>query len=98
MIGIVSSDEKAAIARANGCAHTIVAPRENIAKRVREITGGKGVPVVYDSVGKDTLMASLDSLQLRGTLVSATAPPRARSSSTPRCSRSRARSGSRGRR
>ncbi len=41
-----------------------------IPKRVREITGGKGVPVVYDSVGKDTLMASLDSLQLRGTLVS----------------------------
>ena len=44
--------------------------RENIAERVREITGGKGVPVVYDSVGKDTLMASLDSLQPRGTLVS----------------------------
>ena len=70
MIGVVSSDEKAAIARENGCAHTIVAPREDIAKRVREITGGKGVPVVYDSVGKDTLMASLDSLQVRGTLVS----------------------------
>ena len=43
---------------------------ENIAARVREITGGKGVPVVYDSVGKDTLQASLDSLQVRGTLVS----------------------------
>jgi NADPH2:quinone reductase len=70
MIGVVSSDEKAAIARDNGCAHTIVAPREDIARRVREITGGKGVPVVYDSVGKDTLMASLDSLQVRGTLVS----------------------------
>ena len=70
MIGIVSSDEKAALARENGCAHTIVAPREDIAKRVRELTGGKGVPVVYDSVGKDTLMASLDSLQVRGTLVS----------------------------
>ena len=70
MIGVVSSDEKAEFARANGCAHTIVAPREDIAKRVREITGGKGVPVVYDSVGKDTLMASLDSLQVRGTLVS----------------------------
>jgi NADPH2:quinone reductase len=70
MIGVVSSDEKAALARENGCAHTIVAPREDIAKRVREITGGKGVPVVYDSVGKDTLMASLDSLQVRGTLVS----------------------------
>ena len=58
------------IARANGCAHTIVTSREDIAKRVREITDGKGVPVVYDSVGKDTLMASLDSLQVRGTLVS----------------------------
>jgi len=70
MIGTVSTDQKAETARANGCAHTIVTSRENIAERVREITGGKGVPVVYDSVGKDTLMASLDSLQPRGTLVS----------------------------
>jgi NADPH:quinone reductase len=70
MIGTVSSDEKAAIATANGCAHTIVTSREDIAARVREITGGKGVPVVYDSVGKDTLDASLNSLQVRGTLVS----------------------------
>jgi NADPH:quinone reductase len=70
MIGTVSTDEKAAIARANGCEHVIITSRENIAERVREITGGKGVPVVYDSVGKDTLMASLDSLQPRGTLVS----------------------------
>jgi NADPH:quinone reductase len=70
MIGTVSTDEKAEIARANGCTHTIVTSREDIARRVREITGGKGVPVVYDSVGKDTLMASLDSLQVRGTLVS----------------------------
>jgi NADPH:quinone reductase len=70
MIGTVSTDEKAEIARAHGCTHTIVTSRENIAERVREITGGKGVPVVYDSVGKDTLMASLDSLQPRGTLVS----------------------------
>jgi len=70
MIGTVSTDEKAAIARANGCAHTIVTSREDIAKRVREITDGKGVPVVYDSVGKDTLEASLDSLQPRGSLVS----------------------------
>jgi len=70
MIGVVSSEEKAAVAKANGCAHTIIGGREDIAKRVREITGGKGVPVVYDSVGKDTLMASLDSLQVRGTLVS----------------------------
>ena len=70
MIGTVSTDEKAEIARAHGCAHTIVTSRENIADRVRKITGGKGVPVAYDSVGKDTLMASLDSLQPRGTLVS----------------------------
>ncbi|HET8745897.1 MAG TPA: quinone oxidoreductase [Ramlibacter sp.] len=70
MIGTVSTDEKAEIARAHGCAHVIVTSREDIAARVREITGGKGVPVVYDSVGKDTLLASLDSLQPRGTLVS----------------------------
>ena len=70
MIGVVSTDEKAAVAKANGCAHTIVASRENIAQRVREITGGKGVPVVFDSVGKDTLEASLDSLMPRGSLVS----------------------------
>jgi NADPH:quinone reductase len=70
MIGVVSTDAKAAVAKANGCAHTIVASRENIAQRVREITGGKGVPVVYDSVGKDTLEASLDSLMPRGKLVS----------------------------
>jgi NADPH2:quinone reductase len=70
MIGTVSTDEKAAIAKAHGCAHVIVTSREDIAKRVREITNGRGVPVVYDSVGKDTLQASLDSLQPRGTLVS----------------------------
>lgn len=70
MIGTVSTDEKADIAKANGCTHTIVTSRENIAERVRELTDGKGVPVVYDSVGKDTLMASLDSLQPRGSLIS----------------------------
>jgi len=70
MIGAVSTDEKAEIALANGCAHTIVTSREDIAIRVREITDGKGVPVVYDSVGKDTLQASLDSLRPRGVLVS----------------------------
>ena len=70
MIGTVSSEEKAEIARANGCTHTIVTANENIAQRVREITDGKGVPVVFDSVGKDTLAASLDSLAVRGTLVS----------------------------
>lgn len=70
MIGTVSTDEKAAVAKANGCAHTIVTSRENIARRVKEITDGKGVPVVFDSVGKDTLEASLDCLQPRGSLVS----------------------------
>jgi NADPH:quinone reductase len=70
MIGTVSTDAKAEIAKSNGCTHTIVTSREDIASRVHEITDGKGVPVVYDSVGKDTLMASLDSLQLRGALVS----------------------------
>ena len=70
MIGTVSTDEKAEVARAHGCTHVIVTSREDIAKRVREITDGRGVAVVYDSVGKDTLMASLDSLAPRGTLVS----------------------------
>ena len=70
MIGTVSTDEKAEIARAHGCTHTIVTSREDTAKRVRELTDGKGVAVVFDSIGKDTLMASLDSLQVRGTLVS----------------------------
>src|SRR3974390_3104985 len=70
MIGTVSTDAKAEIAKANGCTHTIVTSREDIAKRVREITDGKGVPVVYDSVGRDTLTSSLDSLQPRGVLVS----------------------------
>jgi NADPH:quinone reductase len=70
MIGTVSSDEKAALARRNGCAHTIVYTRDNFVDRVKEITGGKGVPVVYDAVGKDTFPASLDCLQPRGMFVS----------------------------
>jgi NADPH:quinone reductase len=70
MIGTVSSDEKAEAARAHGCTHVINYKRENFVERVKELTGGKGVPVVYDSVGKDTLMGSLDCLQKRGTLVS----------------------------
>jgi NADPH2:quinone reductase len=70
MIGTVGSDEKAALAKANGCAHTIVYTRENFVERVKEITGGKGVPVVYDSVGKDSFPASLDCLQRRGMFVS----------------------------
>ena len=70
MIGTVGSDEKAAIAKANGCAHIIVYTRENFVERVKEITGGKGVPVVYDAVGKDTFPASLDCLSPRGMFVS----------------------------
>lgn len=70
MIGVVSSEAKAEIAKANGCTHTLISGKDDIAKRVRELTDGKGVPVVYDSVGKDTLMASLDSLQPKGVLVS----------------------------
>ena len=69
VIGSVSSDAKAEIAKAHGCAHTIVYTREDIATRVRELTDGKGVPVVYDSVGKSTNAASLDSLARRGLLV-----------------------------
>jgi len=70
VIGTVGSDEKAAVAQAHGCEHVIISTREDIAKRVREITGGAGVPVVYDSVGKDTFLSSLDCLRPRGLLVS----------------------------
>jgi NADPH2:quinone reductase len=70
MIGTVSSDAKAELARQYGCAHTIVYTRENFVERVKEITGGKGVPVVYDSIGKDTFPASLDCLSPRGLFVS----------------------------
>lgn len=70
LIGTVSSEEKAALAKANGCAHVINYSHEDIATRVREITDGKGVPVVYDGVGKDTFTASLDCLQPRGLLAS----------------------------
>ncbi|MBK6334727.1 MAG: quinone oxidoreductase [Betaproteobacteria bacterium] len=69
MIGTVGTDEKAALAKAHGCTHTIVYTRENFVERVKEITGGKGVPVVYDSIGKDTFPASLDCLQPRGMFV-----------------------------
>jgi NADPH2:quinone reductase len=70
MIGTVGTDEKAALAKANGCAHTIVYTRENFVERVKALTGGKGVPVVYDSIGKATFPASLDCLQPRGLFVS----------------------------
>jgi NADPH2:quinone reductase len=68
VIGTVGSDEKAKLAKAHGCDHTIVYTRENFVERVKEITGGRKVPVVYDSVGKDTFMGSLDCLQPRGLL------------------------------
>lgn len=68
VIGTVGSDEKAKIAKAHGCDHTIVYTRENFAERVKEITGGRKVPVVFDSVGKDTFMGSLECLQPRGLL------------------------------
>lgn len=70
VIGTVGSTEKAALAKAHGCDHTINYRQEDFARRVREITGGEGVPVVYDSVGKDTFLGSLDCLRPRGLLVS----------------------------
>lgn len=70
VIGTVSSDDKAELARAHGCHHTIIYTREHFPTRVRELTDGKGVPVVYDSVGKTTFMDSLDCLAVRGMLVS----------------------------
>ena len=69
VIGTTSTEEKAAVARAHGCDHVINYSHENVAERVREITNGVGVNVVFDSVGKDTFMASLDSLKRRGLMV-----------------------------
>ncbi len=69
VIGTVGSEEKASLARAHGCHHTIVYTRENFVERVKEITGGKGVSVVYDSVGKDTFNGSLQCLKNLGMLV-----------------------------
>ncbi|VWC62880.1 putative quinone oxidoreductase [Burkholderia lata] len=69
VIGTVSSEHKAEIARAHGCDHTIDYSREDVAKRVRELTDGAGVDVVFDSVGKDTFEGSLDSLKRRGLMV-----------------------------
>jgi NADPH2:quinone reductase len=70
LIGTVGSNEKATLARAHGAAHVINYNEEDIVARVREITGGAMVPVVYDSVGKDTFIRSLDCLQPRGLMVS----------------------------
>jgi NADPH2:quinone reductase len=69
VIGTVGNEDKAALARAHGCDHVLIYGRDDIASRVRELTGGRGVRVVYDSVGKDTVAASLDSLAARGLLV-----------------------------
>ncbi|KVE78881.1 quinone oxidoreductase family protein [Burkholderia vietnamiensis] len=70
VIGTVGSDEKAALASAHGCDHPIVYTRENFTQRVKEITNGAGVPVVYDSIGKDTYVGSLDCLAPLGYFVS----------------------------
>jgi NADPH2:quinone reductase len=69
VIGTVGSDGKAALAKDHGCAHVLNTRTDNWVARVREITGGTGVPVVYDSIGKDTFMGSLDCLAVRGMLV-----------------------------
>jgi NADPH2:quinone reductase len=70
VIGTVGSDEKADLARAHGCDHPVVYTRENLVERVRELTGGQGVPVVYDSVGRATFEDSLDCLKPMGLMVS----------------------------
>ena len=70
VIGTVGSDDKIALATANGCAHVLNTRTQEWEKHVREITGGNGVTVVYDSIGKDAFMGSLDCLAVRGMLVS----------------------------
>ncbi len=70
VIGTVGSEEKAKVAKAHGCDHPIVYTREDFVARVKEITGGQKLPVVYDSVGKDTFMKSLDCLRPKGLMVS----------------------------
>ena len=70
VIGTVGADEKVTLARANGCAHVLNLKTEDWSKRTRELTGDNGVPVVYDSIGKDTFMGSLDCLAIRGMMVS----------------------------
>ena len=70
VIGTVGSAAKGELAKVHGCDHVINYSTENFTQRVREITGGEGVPVVYDGVGKDTFMGSLDSLRPLGMMVS----------------------------
>ena len=69
VIGTVGSDEKAKVAKSYGCDHTIVYTRDNVAEAVKKITKGRGVDVVFDSVGKDTFQGSLDSLRKYGLMV-----------------------------
>jgi NADPH2:quinone reductase len=68
VIGTVGNEDKAKLALANGCDHVIIHGRDDLVARVKELTGGKGVRVVYDGIGKDTFMQSLDCLQVRGLL------------------------------
>src|SRR3954465_8231450 len=78
VIGTVGTEEKAELARAHGCAHPIVYSKQNFVAEVQRITGGEKLPVVYDSVGRDTFMKSLDCLKVRGLMVSfgnASGPP-----------------------
>ena len=70
VIGTVGSDEKIEIAKTNGCDHVINYSKENFAEKIKEITNGNGVPVVYDGVGKKTFDGSIECLKVRGTMVS----------------------------
>ncbi len=70
VIGTVGSDEKIEIAKANGCTHVINYSKENFSEKVKEITNGDGVPVVYDGVGKKTFNGSIECLKVRGMMVS----------------------------
>lgn len=70
VIGVVGTEKKAGLARSQGCDHVIISGHEDVAKRVRDLTSGEGVAAVYDSVGRDTFFASLDSLRPHGVMVS----------------------------
>jgi NADPH2:quinone reductase len=69
VIGVVGSQAKADLARRNGCRHVLITGQDDLVARVKEITRGEGVAVVYDSVGKDVFMSSLDCLKPRGMMV-----------------------------
>jgi NADPH2:quinone reductase len=70
VIGTVSSEEKAALVRAHGCHHTIIYTKQDFVEEVHRITAGEKLSVVYDSVGRDTFLRSLDCLRTRGVMVS----------------------------